>query len=830
MKDRRNHTRFNRFLRACISAALVLMLVFESASNDERLAWGAASDIAINDTTGATFASLDDAIDEASHGDKISLLKDVELHAAIEGIDKELDFDLSGHTITFKLPESGLTPETNLIEFSHSKKNVLKNGKVTVESADPIIPASSQFCLSAIMASKDTSIELRDVTVTMHHQSTDDPTHSPIIAGVGIDRGRVALTGNTSIKVRVEGNHPANVYGVYSNSVSDGNYELLTQEKETSIEVQNDTKRIQTGYIAKEANVTSLNPAYLMEFEPAEGSALHKDIQDRFMVKAKADIEGDTIGHVYGNNLYYAAPMKVNDTHYVWAFSDILPKEALGLHANVVAKKFFGQSYQDKMPQTCAIYLNAHRAVSDGVAKVSIRGAVKAKSLDGISSAISISDGIKAALKVTSKLDATGSKQPYRTVIGALNIGDLGSSKSGDGFYPTEQSRAYEVKWVQPVSQCVSDGSNVDIEDGARLSASILGDDPEPLKTLPEEEAAEPYAPNSVTTRFYHWQKLGTQTVYTYTQLTQATGADNSLVANSLVAPGSIIYHQDKVETFQGWSMRKSDRQAYAQSLPKATEDADYFAVYSQRDRKISVNFKVGGKTYSIAKDVLASKTVANAFKESSNSKKPGPNKSGNAFRGWALKPGGKRISHVVKKLMDLVAAEEPLTLYAVYYPSDKKSSDASSGIKKPISSKGAKDNSADLNSGLGASGLAGLRLTGPALKSEKASSAGTVADANEEMDMVDVAVAQKEAPSASTEVSEDINALAEEDFKDGSVCADSASAGMSENAWGFSAVIIIGTIIIGCVAWSIVRARFRDAKDEFYDPGCANGQREVCF
>lgn len=586
-----------------------------------------------------------------------------------------------------------------------------------------------------------------------------------------------------------------------------------------------------------------------MEFFPAEDSLLRQSIAEQFVLKARADVAEDTEGYVHGAGLYYAAPLKFSDGGYVWAFSDPVAANDRGSVSAITPKRFFGQSRYDCMPLTYGVVVS--ESGEDAETRAIIRGAVQASSSRGDAVAVAQEDGGVITVETCAKLSSQGASDPYRALVGSLTAATLSEKVPSDAaFYPTSKSVAHEVRWIQTHSVCVE--GEVAVEEGASLSPEQWGDEPPVPTDLPdigEIEAAE--KPETVTVNLYHWRPLGTQTVYTYTQRTLGFGASVTEEAAKLVKPGAVTYHGDKVETFLCWSPRRSDKEPlFTDGLPAATEDASYFAIYSQRERRVSVTFMVAGAPYATAEDMPAGKTVDAAFKASSNSKRPGPDSAGNLFRGWSLTPGGTPVSHVVKTLAELAQGEEPLTLYAVYYepvatggsaaPGNSDQGGKPSGSSKP----GASGNSSKPGASGGSPKPAAASPKGPALpasglKRPLAAAAPVrpaAADTAEEEDSAAVLLDEGDGPDGGDGETGPAGTAADkgplsdvvsgEAIEEGEAPAASPAAA---NTIGFFGILVALVVAAAWGVFRVVRNRRLDRLEDYYEPELAGG-REVCF
>lgn len=778
-----------------------------------------------NAVSGKCYDSIDAAVREARPDDKLIILKDVVVLSPIS-FDNPIQIDLSGHKLSLKLPERGVKAETSLIAITGSGNSRISNGSISVKESTPVLPASATFDLKAISVEKGASLGLINVQIDVTYECDESTTNSPNITGLYINQGKATFGGSSRIEIEALGQYPANVFGVSISASSAVEGEVFSQEPSTKISIVNHTKRAQTGEINKDENLTSINIVYLMEFYPEKESSLYEEIQKRFLQKAKLDSANDVDGKVNDADIYYAAPMKLRDQHYIWAFSNPKAEEDVGKHSKITADRIFGQSRYEKMPETVAVSL---RSDVGSKAKAVFSGKIEAMSDDGESFCLDPNTYAKATISSTANLSASGTKNPYRKVAGAISAASLTGKQALAGkFYPSAQSKAYEVKWVKPVSSCIrKNEDNIAVDSGANLGDVDSGNEPNKVESLPETETVLPSSSDKAQIRFYYYQLLGSDTVYTYSQSNLYKGSSLNDLANSYMHVNDVVYKGDKVETFKGWSTRRSDKDVLDKDgFPIAAEDANYYAIYETRDRRISVNFIVDGRVYSRAADVLASKIVDFAFKASDNNAKPGMDKSGNAFRGWSLKPGGKPVTHLVKKLMDLATAEEPLNLYAVYYKDSKgsNSGNSNSGSKKNSNETSSKLKSPSTNTSSSIrNGLAKLK---PTLK------ATTKSASDEGQELVPVE-GEESAYQADSDVG--FGDVGTDETISGGLDGEVPTSGGDQfpgsNSDVFGPIFVIGAalMLLGTGVWSAIRNRRFDKEGDYFDPAI-EGSREIRF
>lgn len=811
------------------------------------VAWG-ADDAVLNVRTDARYATLSEAAAGAEAGDELKVLRDIVLTETVS-VQCSVKLNLNGKTVSYAVPERGAAYTTNVFAFSGGESEVV-NGEVVVEGSDPTIPLSQKFTLQGIKVAEGASLALIDVDIDVAFERKKHTTEVTAVTGVAVDEGKISLEGSTSVAVSVSGAYPAEAYGARVGAR--GALASLNQEPSASIVVENATDREDAGSVSRDASLTSLSLAYLMEVFPEESDAWRQEVADQFALKAKADFPNDSEGSVYDAGLYYVAPLKLADGRYVWAFSGLIAAGDQGRLESIAPARFFGQSYYDRMPVTCGV-LVAHADAPNGESEGSavVKGVVKASSDRGNARAINLSGGHGATVGASAQLEAKGASDPYRSLAGSLTAATLSEKAPSDAaFYPTNKSVAHEVRWTRTHSVCVEGG--VAVGEDASLSDEQWGDEPPVLTDLPdigEIEAAE--KPETVTVSLYHWQPLGTQTVYTYTQRALGFGASVTKEAAKLVKPGAVTYHGDKVETFLGWSPRRSDKEPlFTDGLPAATENASYFAIYSQRERRVSVTFMVYGAPYATAENLPAGKTVDAAFKASSNSKRPGPDGAGNLFRGWSLTPGGTPVSHVVKTLAELAQGEEPLTLYAVYYepvatggsntPGSSDQGGKPSGSSKP----GSSGNSSKPGASGSAPKPAAASPKGPALPASglkrplatAAPARPAAADNAEGEDGAVVLLDEEAGPDGGDGETDLAGAAAGEaplsDIASGEAIEEGEAPAASlaaANTVGFFGILVALVIAAAWGVFRVVRNRRLDRLEDYYEPELAGG-REVCF
>lgn len=331
--------------------------------------------------------------------------------------------------------------------------------------------------------------------------------------------------------------------------------------KTARIEVDNQSCQLSTGSVdypdyTGTAGAQSSSIASLLEFKPAAGSELERQVREAFLANAMYDGPEDLVGYESGAGIYYATAMKLENGMTVWAYSYPVLGDDVGDFSKIVPTHVFMRAPANEPQNAYGISADAGFSGS-----VSVQGAVSAQTGSGNAYALYQSTG-GSWQSSGAQLSASCGSDPYVLKAGALDLRSIieGTEQLPSALtYPTKSSFTL-LKMLSPQAaksavrgsepSAVVDPSGVDTtrffpHQGASVQVSFTGIEGSGTKTvtgaygktLQQAGAAQVSAPDyssgGTAYRFVGWRLAG-DSVATYAFSAQAVYS--SLVMNSNVA------------------------------------------------------------------------------------------------------------------------------------------------------------------------------------------------------------------------------------------------------------------------------------------------------
>lgn len=465
------------------------------ATDDGSLRWEGAP-VVKNAGTGAQYGTLKAALSEAQPGETLQLLGDCTAKEALS-VDVPVTIDMRGHTLEVALQDGSLNRSVSALSLEGEGDSVLKNGALSVVMQARSATTSS-VRLRAVSLGDEASCTFEGVDVSVDYASTIGSANTTRVSGIDVGEGSASLKAGSTVSVAVSGAQPALAVGIDVGGGADGGAAWV--ERDCSVEVDNRADTLQRGnvvFASGSGMVTGLSSTRLMSVELEEGTALYDEIQRKFKEVALLDVESDGEGYLYGTRMYYAAPITLDDSSFVWAFSDPVSAASSLDPANIKATHFYFQTHCDVIPESYGI------ALDDVGATLVVEGVVSSACSSG--SAFSLyadgdGDAAKGSVRATAtaRLDAHGSTGLYRADRGAFDLrSELGIAGAQRVTYPITGSYTL-VRLAHPEASVVggSAASSVIVAPGAATS-SAGGDGSEATAT-----AVPDYFPDSVEVTF----------------------------------------------------------------------------------------------------------------------------------------------------------------------------------------------------------------------------------------------------------------------------------------------------------------------------------------
>ena len=465
--------------------------VFESASDSPYRGWNLeVSGNALTWTRESVvrivgsdkeFPTIREALGSASAGATLELTADCTEIGPLE-IDKPVTLDLGGHTLAVDMPARTLGATGAAFSLKGAKSVSFTNGTIEVVLNPSASVLKSDGNYDAIRVASGSSLGLDGVSLKVSLDAQASGSGETNVCAIDASSATVQLKNGSSVEVSITGKHPVVAQGVVYSGTSSATQ--LAVDESSSVVVRNESERREQGSISRPSNAGTLSKNNLMRIDIQEDDPLYDEIQEKFLAEAKVDFADDPEGFVYGTNVYYAAPIALDDDSYVWAYSNPVEKESIGNLDEIKASAFYFQSRYDAVPVAEAVVVQgeAPRATMNG----SIRAEAPLGEAKGVAVSLAQNDDQKGKESVVigskASVTAEGGSERYRQRSeGAMDLRTtLGLKATQPVTYPNRFCSYREVVWTNPESVSIG-GANaaaVQVNEGATLDGPVKTEKP----------------------------------------------------------------------------------------------------------------------------------------------------------------------------------------------------------------------------------------------------------------------------------------------------------------------------------------------------------------
>ena len=354
---------------------------------DANLAWTRDA-VVRNSQTGTTYSTLQEAFDAAATGDTLTLMRDEEVRGTLN-ITHPVTLDVNGHTLTVQAQAGAslgadgaggaLALKANgLITFTDTAqtKGLIDLYMGSTAESD----TTAKYGYAGVAVSEATQWVLDGVCVHVTYSGTSTALPDVTMRGVCLTDGSAALKNGAQLVVKAakqDGSFgAATVSGIHA--VGEGATEVSV-DASSSIRVENNSKlqlynaATWPGSSLDLGTGSAKTSSNLVEFNVSEDSELYAEIQEAFRKNAKFDGSVDADGQENNLNVYYVTGLTLDSGLMIWAYSDVVPQDKVGLQSSIVATHIFIRSGNNTPLEALGVSCDA-----DFAGAVSVAGAVDA--------------------------------------------------------------------------------------------------------------------------------------------------------------------------------------------------------------------------------------------------------------------------------------------------------------------------------------------------------------------------------------------------------------------------------------------------------------------
>lgn len=446
----------------------------------------AAKPVARNPRSGAAYASLQEALSHAQAGDSIVLAEDGSCTGALR-FATPVTLDLAGHRLLVRAgKEAAGQAAGGALCFEHSGASAIIGGTLDIELGSSLeTSASSSGGYRGISVDGGASLAIKGTRVSVRYTGLSSFKPSFALSGVRLSgEGSLSLEAGASLDVRAAARDASYGASELRGIEVAGGSPRVSVASGCSVSACANAATLVKGEInsGHGSTVSDGSPkAPLMQIFPQQGSALYKEIQERFLACAKLDAASDKDGSVHGTGIYYAPAMLLGSGLYVWAFSGPVAREDWGKHASIRASYVFAEALEELPSSACGVYVakgSTAQLVLDGAVDSSAVGDACAVQMMGAGS-------LKAAAAV---LKATSTGSAYRKNTGGFGLEELVEGLAGSKLRYPEDARWERVQLSSPVARKLQLASSVSSDTPGSASAAALAAAPEGVAS-PEQVA-----------------------------------------------------------------------------------------------------------------------------------------------------------------------------------------------------------------------------------------------------------------------------------------------------------------------------------------------------
>lgn len=494
-------------------------------------------------------------------GGSYSLSSDLNTSAALK-VSGATSIDLNGHTLSIEpgaTASAGISLSGGSLAVTDSSAGA---GRLELKLGRPVeIASSAASGYQGVAVAGGASIQLQGCALSVSYVGASVTMPAFSLSGISLAKGSAELAEGAVLQVSSAPSSGAfgasSTVGIFCGEQAGG----ASVAKTARIEVINQSCQLSSGSVdyldyTGTAGAQSSSIANILEFQPAAGSELERQVREAFLKNAAYDGPEDLVGFENGAGVYYATAMKLDNGMTVWAYSDPVLGDDVGDFSKIVPTHCFIRTPVNEPQHAYGISADAGFGGS-----VSVEGGVSAQTGSGSAFALYQSAG-GSWQSSGAQLSATCGSDPYVVKDGALDLRTIieGTAQmQGALVYPAKSSFTL-LKMMSPLAAKTAvrgsepsaelppssvDASSFYPHEGDAVQVSFEGIEGSRSqtvagaygKTLQQAGAAQVSAPDYVsggtTYRFAGWRLAG-DSVATYAYDAQAVYS--SLVMNSNVA------------------------------------------------------------------------------------------------------------------------------------------------------------------------------------------------------------------------------------------------------------------------------------------------------
>lgn len=452
-----------------------------------------------NERTGEVYQTLADALAKASAGDTVALTADVTTTQIIE-MSSDVTLDLAGHRLTVeagKAAVAGAAGSNAAIVFKGAGnvcfKDSVRSGAIDIHvGADNEVESTSTTTYQGIAVTGGGTLALEGCSVNVSYTGASKVSTELGLRGIGVVRGAVKLASGASVNVEsapvaLGCTAPVHAIGIYASQASAlaNGANAVEVDSSSSVNVSNQAQPVECGSLhyseSSSPSDLRISSGCLTRINPAHDSALYQEIAQKFLQTASLDssIEGTS---TFDSQIYYTAPMQLDDGTFIWAYSAPVEATNLGDPTYIVPELIFEQSTYQVAAEACGV---AGSATFGG--NVKLEGRISATSTGSTANAID-AQGRGTWTVNSGALFAGGASGSYRLAVGTLDLRDYFDlpNQSSAVVYPSTAGSAQKViEQVQGSSQSIASSSTAKVVSTGgseiALPAAAAGGETEPV-------------------------------------------------------------------------------------------------------------------------------------------------------------------------------------------------------------------------------------------------------------------------------------------------------------------------------------------------------------
>ncbi|MGN0077602.1 MAG: hypothetical protein ACI36V_02335 [Coriobacteriales bacterium] len=410
----------------------------------------AGKTVARNSRSGAAYASLQAALASAKTGDNIVLSADISCTSALR-FATPVTLDLAGHRLVVRAgKEAAGQAAGGALSFEHSGASTITGGALDIELGSSLeTSASSSGGYRGISLGSGASLAIEGTRVSVVYTGRSSFRPSFTLSGVRLSgESSLSLDAGASLSVRAAASDAS--YGASELRGIDvaGGSPRVSVASGCSVTTRANASTLVKGELnsVHGASISDGSPkAPLMRIFPREGSALDKEIQERFLACAKLDAASDKDGSVHGTGIYYAPAMPLSSGLYVWAFSGPVAREDRGRHSSIHASYVFAEALEELPSSACGVYAaqgSSPQVELDGAINSNATGDARSVQMEGAGSLKAAAASLKAA--------STGSA--YRRNTGGFGLEEIIEGLAGSALRYPADARWERVQLSSPAT------------------------------------------------------------------------------------------------------------------------------------------------------------------------------------------------------------------------------------------------------------------------------------------------------------------------------------------------------------------------------------------